>query len=136
MLRIRQPRRSHRRAAGPTTSVLACLTLLASGLPFPVVFDFFEAEDSAARIALIDDNRTQFAFAFGLLGLGAAIAGVGLWMLGRTITPIEARRSRRRGIAAKVASWFGLVSAIGGASRLLHGVFATPEYGEDNLIDP
>lgn len=108
------------------------------GMPFPVVTDFFEAENEAERIALIDGDRTQIAIAFGLLGLGAAIAGVGLWLLGRGIVPMEARRSRRREIAAQTAAWLGLTGVLAGGSRLLHALFATAEYmeGDDNFIDP
>ena len=108
------------------------------GLPFPIVTDYFTADNDAERIALIDGERTQFALAFGLLGLGAAIAAVGLWRLGRAIAPMEAERSRRREIAAKVAAWLGLTGVVAGGSRLIHGVFATPEYMEsgDNIIDP
>ena len=40
------------------------------GLPWPVVIDFFDADGEAAQIALIEDQRGQFALAFGLLGLG------------------------------------------------------------------
>ncbi len=107
------------------------------GLPFPVVTDFFESEDSAERIALIDGERTQFAIAFGLLGLGAAVVGVGLWLLGRAIAPMEAQRSTRRSRAAQTAGWLGLTGVLAGGSRLVHAVFATPEYLEgDNIIDP
>ena len=108
------------------------------GLPFPVVTDFFEAENEAERIALIDGDRTQFAIAFGLLGLGAAIAGVGLWLLGRAIAPMETQRSRRREIAARTAAWLGLTGVLAGLSRLGHALFATAEYveGDDNVIDP
>jgi hypothetical protein len=108
------------------------------GLPFPVVTDFFESETSAERIALVDGERTQFAVAFGLLGLGAAVVGVGLWLLGRAIAPIEAERGRRRGRAAQTAGWLGFLGVAMGLSRLLHAVFATPEYmeGGDNIVDP
>lgn len=108
------------------------------GLPFPVVTDFFESETSVERIAVVNGERTQFAVAFGLLGLGAAVAGVGLWLLGRAIAPMEAERGRRRGRAAQTAGWLGLLGVLMGASRVLHAVFATPEYmeGGDNIIDP
>jgi len=108
------------------------------GLPFPVVTDFFESETTAERLALVNGERTQFAVAFGLLGLGAAVAGVGLWLLGRAIAPMEAERGRRRGRAAQIAGWLGLLGVLMGVSRLLHAVFATPEYmeGGDNIVDP
>lgn len=108
------------------------------GLPFPVVTDFFESETAAERIALVDGERTQFAIAFGLLGLGAAIAGVGLWLLGRAIAPMEAERGRPRGRAAQTAGWLGLLGVLMGGSRLLHAAFATPEYmeGDNNIVDP
>lgn len=106
------------------------------GLPWPVVVDYFEADDSAARVALIDDDRFEYGLAFGLLGLGALVAGVGLWMLGRAIAPMEARRSRRRVVAALIAAWLGFAGVLGGASRLLHAVFASPQFNEDTFIDP
>lgn len=117
--------------------VLAGSVIFWIGLPFPVVTDYFESANGAERIAVIDGDRTQFAVAFGLLGAGAAVAGIGLWLLGRAIAPMEAERSRRRGLAAQTAGWLGLLGVLAGASRLLHAVFATPEYMEgDNYIDP
>lgn len=105
------------------------------GLPWPVVRDFFEAEDEAGRLAVLDEHRLQFAVSFGLLGLGALVAGFGLWRLGRAVAPREAQRSRRRAVAARVAAWLGLLSAAGGASRLAHAVLATPEFILDSPVD-
>ena len=118
--------------------VLAGSIIFWGGMPFPIVTDFFEAENEAERIALVDGDRTQFAIAFGLLGLGAVVAGVGLWLLGRAITPMEGERGRRREIAARVAAWLGATGVLAGSSRLAHALFATPEYmeGDDNVIDP
>ena len=56
-------------------------------------------------------------------------------MLGRAIAPIEAQKSEQRKIAALMAGWLGLVVAIGGHSRLLHALFATPEFYVDSDID-
>ena len=92
-------------------------------------------EDEAARIAVIDGDRTQFAISFGLLGLGAAVAGVGLWMLARSLVPWTRTRGPRWHKAVLAASWLGLAGAIGGLSRTLHGILASPEYMEDASID-
>jgi hypothetical protein len=98
------------------------------GMPFPVGGDYFGAENDAERIVVVDENRVQIGISFGLFGLGAAIAGVGLWMLGRAIAPMEeAERGRRRKTAAQVAAWLGLLGALGGLSRLSSAVFASPE---------
>lgn len=119
----------------PLWVVLAGSILFWVGLPFPVVFDYFEAENEAARIAIMDGDRAQFALSFGLLGVGAAVAGVGLWMLGRSLVPSARTRGSRWAKAATAATWFGLASAAGGLSRTLHAVFATPEYMADAAVD-
>ena len=106
------------------------------GMPFPVNMDFFDADTDAEQIIVVDENRVEIAVSFGLFGLGALIAGVGLWMLGRAIAPMEATRGSRWRMAALVASWLGVLSAIGGASRLLHALFATPEYMVEGGFDP
>lgn len=109
-----------------------------AGLPFPVVTDFFESENTAERIAVVNGDRTQFAVAFALLGIGAAIAGVGLWLLGRSTAPLEAERAPRRKLAAKTAAWLGLTGLLAGVSRALHAVFASPEFMEEgnSFVDP
>jgi len=106
------------------------------GMPFPVGSDFFGADNDAERIIVVEENRAQIGASFGLFGLGAAIAGVGLWMLGRAIAPIEeTERGRTRKIAAQVAAWLGLLGAISGLSRLLHALFATPETLVEGNLD-
>lgn len=116
--------------------VLAGSIIFRIGLPWPVVMDYFEAENSSDRVAVIEGDR----FEFGLLGLGALVAGVGLWMLGRAIAPmegrLEGRRGRRRRVAAIVAAWLAVASALAGLSRLLHAVLASAQFNEDTWIDP
>ena len=107
------------------------------GLPWSWNGDFFDADgEDALQVALVDDQRAEFAFSFGLLGLGALVAGAGLLMLGFAVAPIEAgERGDRHALAAKVAGVLGGVSAVAGLSRLLHALFATPEFLVDSWID-
>ena len=86
---------------------------------------------------MVDGDRTQFAVAFGLLGLGAAVAGVGLWLLGRAIAPMEAERGRRRGLAAQTAGWLGLLGVLPGCPGCCTPSSRRPStWKGDNIVDP
>lgn len=112
--------------------VLAGVVVTLAALPFPVVRDYWDGSDDAAQAVVIDGDRAQFAVAFGLAGLGGAIAGIGLFLLGRAIAPIERAQSTRRAGAALVAGGCGLVVAVNGLVLLLHALFATPEFYVDS----
>ena len=101
-------------------------------LPFPIVGDFWDDDSDAAKIAVIDEDRLQFALVFGLSALGLVAVGIGLFMLGTAISPMES--SRGRAIAAQVGAWLGLAAAANGLSELLHALFATPEFYVDSAL--
>jgi MFS family permease len=102
------------------------------GVFMPATSDFFDSDfTDADLIVLVDDDRPRYLVAFGLMGLGTAIAGVGLFMLGRAITPMEREMAAWRGTAAQVASFGGLLAALAGLERLLVALFATPEFFVD-----
>lgn len=115
--------------------ILAGSIIFWIGVPWPVASDYFGADNDAERIAVVDDQRIEIAIAFGLLGLGTAIAGLGLWMLTRDIVSMEAARGPRRGTAVKVAGWLSLLSVLAGVMRLLTALLATPEFFVDNDLD-
>jgi hypothetical protein len=101
---------------------------------FSVVGDYWNAGSDAARAALIDSNRVQFAVAFGLQGLGTVVLGSGLFLLGRVIAAVDAHGDRRRRAAARLAGWSGVVVGLSGLSGGLHAIVATPEFYVDSAI--
>ena len=115
--------------------ILAGSVIFWIGIPWPIGPDYWDAESDAERVLVVDENRVEFAISFGLLGLGALIAAIGLWLLGRAITEVETETARWRGIAAQTAAWLGLLGVLSGAGRLLAALFATPEFNVDNDID-
>lgn len=102
---------------------------------FSAVGDYWSAGADAAKIALIDANRTQFAIGFGGAGLGTAIIGVGMFLFGKAIAPIEMTVGRRRrAIVARLAAWSGIIVGLWGVSGALHAVAATPTFLVESSI--
>lgn len=105
------------------------------GVFMPGTSDFFDSDISDADlIQLVDDDRAKYLIAFGLMGLGTIITGLGLFALGRAITPLERETANWRGTLARLATIGGVLAALAGLQRLLAAMFATPEYFVDGGV--
>ena len=102
------------------------------GVFLPATSDFFDSDlTDAELIRLVDDDRSPYLIAFGLMGLGTVIVGIGLFLLGRAIAPMEREMASWRGTVASIAARGGLRAALAGLERLLVALFATPEFFVD-----
>lgn len=90
--------------------------------------EMWDADDSAAEIALLHADRAKYAFVFGLLNFGVMAVGVGLFLLGRAVACVESPSSSGRARAATAGSIAGAITALGGLGWLCISLFATPEF--------
>lgn len=105
-------------------SVLALI-----GVFLPATSDFFDSDlTDAELIQMVDADRAEYVIAFGLMGLGTIIVGIGLLGLGWAIAPTERETASWRGTAAQVAGIGGALAALAGLERLVVALFATPEF--------
>jgi hypothetical protein len=108
-------------------SVLALI-----GVFLPATSDFFDSDlTDAELIQMVDADRAEYLIAFGLMGLGTIIVGIGLLGLGWAIAPTERETAPWRGTVAQVAGIGGVLTALAGLERLVVALFATPEFFVD-----
>ena len=102
------------------------------GVFMPATSDFFDSDlTDSELVQLVDGDRAKYLVAFGLMGLGTVIAGIGLFALGRAIAPMERETANWRGTVANIAAIGGVLAALAGLQRLLVALFATPEFFVD-----
>lgn len=112
--------------------LVAGSVVTAIGVMLPATADFFDSDlTDADLIRLVDDDRAQYLAAWVLMGLGTAVVGIGLFLLGRAIAPMERQSANWRGTVAQVAGIGGILAALAGLERVLVGLFATPEFFVD-----
>ena len=92
---------------------------LAAGVVFfaatmnPLIFDFFDAEDDAERLAHVVDNHTALRLLFTGIGVADAVLGLALWIWSRHVVAASSGRRRTTAdILGHVAVVVGIVSAL------------------------
>ena len=102
------------------------------GVFLPATSDFFDSDFTDAElIQMVDGDRAQYLIAFGLMGLGTVLAGIGLFVLGWAIAPTEGETAKWRETVARAAGIGGALAALAGLERPLVALFATPEFFVD-----